>query len=246
MKWKRFCPIKNELKLVRAENGGGIRLIEIPYDMNFSVNDLMQQAISLYFSTNNCNKFLESIEECTFAIVSPKGDVIDGDLELWPHIRNNGFVVSKSTFVLTSKSVVSYQLEDFAFIPSVCPNCSSSLYQTSFGNCLRCEASRSQTHATPVAMTSTPIAEKSSCATEDLLPQNDPPTFYDQNASNVINLVEEDSTVEETTVNLVNVEPALIEGDNVVDKIVAKIHRVNVVRDVMAYFKENKVSNSFF
>ena len=140
IKWKRFCPISCVYKLVRAENGGGVRLLEIPFQDEISIENVMNEAITKYFSENgSCNKFQETVGECTFQIISPKGDLLDNETKLWPYMQRNGLVVSKSTFILQSKSAAGFALEELSF--SACPNCGSSDFLTAFGNCLKCNDS---------------------------------------------------------------------------------------------------------
>ncbi|XP_066925191.1 uncharacterized protein [Clytia hemisphaerica] len=142
IKWKRFCPISCMYKLARAENGGGVRLLEIPFLDEISIEYVMNGAIAKYFSeteNGNCNKFQETVEECSFQIISPKGDLLDNKTKLWAYIQMNGLVVSKSTFIFQSKSAAGFAFEELNF--STCPNCASSDFLTPFGNCLKCNDS---------------------------------------------------------------------------------------------------------
>ena len=94
IKWKRFCPFKREFKLVRADNDGGIRLLELPFNMDLSVGELMNMAISLYFTeVTGINKFSETIEECIFGIVFSKWGRCSETTKFWPYIRDNGLVI---------------------------------------------------------------------------------------------------------------------------------------------------------
>ena len=62
--------------------------------MDLSVGELMNMAISLYFTeVTGINKFSETIEECIFGIVSPNGDDVPETTKFWPYIRDNGLVI---------------------------------------------------------------------------------------------------------------------------------------------------------
>lgn len=281
IKWKRFCPIKNDFKLVRADHGGGIRLLEVPFCMDFSVEELMNMAISLYFAeVTGTNKYLETIEECIFAIVSPNSDELPGIIKCWPYVQENGLVISKSTFIFTSKSTqLSLLNDDFAFEVIVCENCNSTLFMTPFGNCLRCTNMLSaEKHTSPTMVqpqselvlaqsqptivhgqpqsTNVQQAQPQSTIVQQAQPQ---PTIVQAQPQPIIVQAQMQSTLEQPQPQPTVVQPQLAtvqhqsgatDDDPILinddAKIVVKIHRATVMKDLMDCFKNTQVYITFY
>lgn len=161
VKWKRFCPINNKLKLVRFENGGGMRVITVPFDMNYTFEDLKIACLSLYFPLN-VNKFMETSEECCLSIQAVGGAQLDDKLKLWSYVQEKGLVISKTTFVFTSQCFTNVDLSSPASFATVCSTCNCSSTVTPFGNCLYCEGG----------------PDNSSCFDDILLPSTRPNSIH--------------------------------------------------------------------
>ena len=138
VKWKRFCPIYEKYKLVRIDNGGGLRVVTAPYNTDYTIEDLKAACLLLYFPVN-INKFMETTEECCSEIITAGGALLDDKIGLWPYIQNNGLVISKTTFIFSTKCFTNINLNPFSF-ETVCSICSSSSAMTPFGNCLNCDS----------------------------------------------------------------------------------------------------------
>lgn len=82
IKWKRTCPIDHKYKILAADTGGAARLIQfLRYELNRA--RITEVAIALYFNEQpNCNRYLETVEECTFKIYSPKSNLVTDDTKL--------------------------------------------------------------------------------------------------------------------------------------------------------------------
>eukprot|EP00111_Clytia_hemisphaerica_P022217 TCONS_00065277-protein len=64
IKWKRFFPDLLQDKIVRADSGGGLRLIEVPYKVPYLFKDLLHAATLKYFNKNSLNSFGEAPHQC--------------------------------------------------------------------------------------------------------------------------------------------------------------------------------------
>ncbi|XP_066926475.1 uncharacterized protein [Clytia hemisphaerica] len=133
IKWKRFFPDLLQDKIVRADSGGGLRLIEVPYKVPYLFKDLLHAATLKYFNKNSLNSFGEAPHQCILLMEMADGDVIDSEEDLWQFIRVNGLVISKTTFIFHTK------INSDVLFDTTCVVCQQSDYMTPFGTCMFCE-----------------------------------------------------------------------------------------------------------
>lgn len=225
VKWKRYDILKNEYKNVRAGNGGGMRSVEVPCNETFTFGDLKDKVIPLYYNHGplSSNYFMEQQTECVFEISSPAGATLNDDVKVWNYIEENCLVISKTTFHLLSKSMDIFATTNESLSPSICCTvCGYADYLTDFGNCLRCLQSVSSNSIMEptfpnVEINATPnINAPIEIATEiEVIPVSSctPPSSPDLPA--VLG-------VERTNLDVY-------------------IHRTSVRKDLMDFFKNNKV-----
>ena len=100
--------------------------------------NLLESAIPLYFQPpGNTNQFLETAQDCEFQMTAPDGTVLRNEEGLWEFVQDKKLVISKTTFILTSKSITDSNVDPFAMI---CNRCRQQEYMTAFGTCLYCES----------------------------------------------------------------------------------------------------------
>lgn len=255
VKWKRWCPSASIYKLVRADNGGGLRIIEAPYTTNYTFQQLKDAVVPLFFpAPGNTNQYMEVDIDCQFDIMAPDGSVLDEDSELWSYVQNHGLVVSKTTFVLTSvhltsASPTSHISQVFA---TVCNYCKQHEYMTPFGTCLLCESMPSTSVSQSSSVSQLPISSLNESSVSNIQATTATPVATTQPVSqapimpalgdieNPVAII--DSTASVTELVSSQFESLAAENDSVtVDKIRADIHRGTIVKDLMNLFKTKKV-----
>ena len=264
VKWKRLCPIVSTYKLVRADNGGGLRIIEAPFTTDYTFQQLKDAVIPLFFpAPENTNQYMEVDKDCHFDIMAPDGSVLDEDSKLWSYVQDHGMVVSKTTFVLTSVHLTStsptfHTSQTFA---TVCNNCKQQDYMTPFGTCLLCESMPStsvsqsssafETFQNPTGSRScasrSPISSLNESSVSNIQATTATPVATTQpvfQAPVMPDLGDIDNPIVVIAAEPVslNFESLAAENDSVtVEKIHAGIHRGTIVKDLMKLFKTKKV-----
>ena len=104
MKYFRYDPEFQDFKLVRLNNSGGNRFVEVTEEMTFG--EVKFKAIELYFE-NGYNSFGEGISDCVLSICE-----MDEDQCLLSHVRVKCLQLSKSFFVLKSESDFNFTEEE--------------------------------------------------------------------------------------------------------------------------------------
>lgn len=250
VKWKRFCPVKEMYKMVRSDNGGGLRIIEIPQDIAFTFGELKEKAIALYFSNGpTCtNKFFELREECSFQITFVSEDVIDDNISFWDYMQENCLVLSKTTFTLLSKKD---NLLSFSMV-NLCQICNSSGFLTEFGNCLKClqdmpvasnsitceltsEVSSSENSGLYNLTCETPTHHSSAQSSEIL--QLGSASFASQQQERSSSLTDSPAIIS------VPSSPELVPAFPDKPPYTVKIHRTKVKEDLIQFFLKQKVSS---
>ena len=89
IKWYRYDENVEAYQLVRINQGGGCRFIEVNEDSN--VNDLRYKATDLFFDDSFKNAYGENIMDCTFSICDASLNELDEEANLF-EILSPGYI----------------------------------------------------------------------------------------------------------------------------------------------------------
>lgn len=101
IKWYRRNEFSGSYQLIRVNQGGGCRSLEI--DENSSFKDIKSKSTELFFDNCFKNSFGENTLECTLTICDATLTDLDEELNVFEYVRKKGFQLSKIFFVLKSE-----------------------------------------------------------------------------------------------------------------------------------------------
>ena len=103
-KYQRYNPHLKEFKLVKPNNRGGVRFIDIECNVVTTYGSIKDKLQSIYFDLDGCNNFLEDQFECMITICDSSGLPLDESENIWDYLERKGEVISKTNVVLRSQS----------------------------------------------------------------------------------------------------------------------------------------------
>ena len=101
IKWYRYNENVAAYQLVRVNQGGGCRFMEVNEDITFS--DVTYKATDMFFDDSFKNPYGENTMDCTFYICDASLNEFDEEANLFEYVIKNGFQLSKTYFVLKSQ-----------------------------------------------------------------------------------------------------------------------------------------------
>ena len=109
VKWKRFSPLTGQSQTVSAKKGGGHRFINLT--STDTLDKVMEQAISIFFSIEGRNSFGEHYSTCTFQLTDQTGEHVQLSQTLQDFQSLKNIYLSKMYFVLQSTLNEQYSFE---------------------------------------------------------------------------------------------------------------------------------------
>ena len=250
IKWHRYDD--NSYQLVRVNQGGGCRFVEVDEDSTF--NDIKSKATDLFFDDSFKNSYGENVLECTISICDASLNELDEALNLFSYVRKKGFQLSKTFFVLKSEYNDSNTNENEILCDNsvsskrrICLTCGG----TYIKDCLTCiqndEYNESLSNDRIKRDQSYHEAIFDSYNLFDDLPvlsevTNNEPA---ESATTPITSTVQDSNDEEHLVSPEQLRVLRVEHFGKKQHII-RIHRMKVVSDLVKYFIENKVRYSIY
>ena len=99
VKYERFDPISKTYKLVRQKDGGGPRLVMFMLRIQFYLKIFVKNR-KTFFDNENCNYFVEELDDRVTSINDITGQQLDENECLWDYLKRKGIILSRTTLVL--------------------------------------------------------------------------------------------------------------------------------------------------
>jgi len=103
LRWERFDPEKEKYCLVKQNEGGGHRFVEVIPKNPVSFEEIKEKATGLYFDCQGKNYFQEDNNHCIITICEMSGNDLDLKEDVWKYLERKGLFLSKTHFILQSK-----------------------------------------------------------------------------------------------------------------------------------------------